>query len=129
MQEILVELPTSLLTVNYCCLFTITTYFLICQLISDVSFSVGSLSASSSMVSLTPMHEEDDSVKFQSLKNIPLDDVDFGFNVPEETEADIDDFENQKFVEEQENKIIETEKLEKPLKSAKVGYICISIKS
>ena len=75
------------------------------------------------------MHEEDDSVKFQSLKNIPLDDVDFGFNVPEETEADIDDFENQKFVEEQENKIIETEKLEKPLKSAKVGYICISIKS
>ena len=68
-------------------------------------------------------------VTFQSLKNIPLDDVDFGFNVPEETEADIDDFENQKFVEEQENKIIETEKLEKPLKSAKVGYICISIKS
>ena len=125
MQEILVELPSSLLTVNYCCLFTITTYFLICQLISDVSFSVGSLSASSSMVSLTPMHEEDDSVKFQSLKNIPLDDVDFGFNVPEETEADIYDFENQKVVEEQENKIIETEKLEKPLKSAKVGYICI----
>ena len=65
------------------------------------------------------MHEDDDSIKFQSLKNIPLDDVDFGFNVPEETEAEIDNFENPKDIDEQENKIIEPEKLEKHSKSAK----------